>query len=202
MLQSRNIEPIICTEAWQKGRVERHGAILKQMLSRYDQDSPMENTAEFDQVLLACCQAKDSLTRQQGYSPEQIVLGKSISLPASLSSDDSASAHSLAAGDDLESEAFRKQLEIRTKARKSFLLADNDNSIRRALLHRSCPSRGKFEVGQLVMYRRKRSRASRHESGRWHGPAKVVSQDSQSSVWIATLTDFSSVPLKVLDQHL
>ena len=185
MLQSRNIEPIIWTEAWQKGRVERHGAILKQMLSRYDQDSPIENTAEFDQILLACCQAKNSLTRQQGYSPEQIVLGKSIPLPASLSSDDSASAHSLAAGDDLESEAFRKHLEIRTKARKAFLLADNDNSIRRALLHRSCPSRGKFEVGQLVMYWRKRSRASRHESGRWHGPAKVVSQDSQSSVWIA-----------------
>ena len=185
MLQSRNIEQIICTEAWQRGRVERHGHILKQMLSRYDQDQPIENIQEFDQVLLACCQAKNALTRQQGYSPEQIVLGKSIALPASLSSDDNVAAHSLALGSDLESDTFRKHLDVRTQARKAFLLADNDHSIRRALLHRSCPSRGKFAVGQMVMYWQKRNRASRHECGRWHGPAKVVSLDGQSSVWIA-----------------
>ena len=185
MLQSKNIEQIICTEAWQRGRVERHGHILKQMLSRYDQDHPIENSSELDQVLLACCQAKNALTRQQGYSPEQIVLGKSIALPASLSSDDNVSAHSLALGSDLESETFRKQLDVRTRARKAFLLADNDHSIRRALLHRSCPSRGKFAIGQMVMYWQKRNRASRHECGRWHGPAKVVSYDGQSSVWIA-----------------
>lgn len=185
MLQSKCIEPVICTEAWQKGRVERHGHILKQMISRYDQDCPIENIAEFDQILLACCQAKNTLTRQQGYSPEQIVLGKSIALPGSLTSDDNAAAHALADGSDLESEAFRKHLDVRTRARKAFLLADNDHSIRRALLHRSCPSRGKFEVGQLVMYWHKRNRASRHECGRWHGPAKVISYDGQSSVWIA-----------------
>ncbi len=185
MLQSKNIEQVICTEAWQRGRVERHGYVLKQMLSRYDQDQPIENIQEFDQVLLACCQAKNALTRQQGYSPEQIVLGKSIALPASLSSDDNAAAHSLAIGNDLESETFRRQLDIRTQARKAFLIADNDHSIRRALLHRSCPSRGKLDIGQMVMYWQKRNRASRHECGRWHGPAKVVSFDGQSSVWIA-----------------
>ncbi len=184
MLQSRNINPIITTEAWHRGRVERHGHILKSMLSRFDRDKPIENHIEFDQVLLACFQAKNALARHQGYSPEQIVLGKSTKLPASLTSHDQIDSHALAIGDDLESEAFKKHLDIRTLARKSFLMADNDSAIRRALLHRSCPHRGTFEKDQLVMYWHKRPRASRHECGRWHGPARVVSQTGSSSVWL------------------
>ena len=72
---------------------------------------------EFDQVLIACFQAKNALTRHHGYSPEQIVLGKSTSLPASLSSDENVSAHSLADGDTPESEQFRRHLDIRSQAR-------------------------------------------------------------------------------------
>ena len=184
MLQSRNIEPIITTEAWHRGRVERHGHVIKTMLSRFDQDKAIENQFEFDQVLLACFQAKNALARHQGYSPEQIVLGKAAKLPASLTADDQVDSHALAEGSDLESEAFKRHLDIRTLARKSFLLADNDSAIRRALLHRSCPHRGTFEKGQLVMYWHKRPRASRHECGRWHGPARAISQTGSSSVWL------------------
>ena len=143
------------------------------MLTRFDLDRPIETVQDFDRVLLACFQAKNSLTRQQGFSPEQIVLGKSKRLPASLTSDDDAVSHSLAASDEPESEAFRRNLETRTIARKAFLITDNDNAIRRALLRRSCPMRGPYEPGQLVMYWIKKHRASRQESGRWHGPARV-----------------------------
>ena len=184
-LQSMNIEPRFSTEAWQKGRVERHGQILKNMLSRYDQEKQIMDLQEFDLVLQACCQAKNALARQHGYSPEQIVLGKSTKLAASLSSDDQVGAHSLADGTDLDSERFRKHLEIRSRARKLFMLADNDASIRRALLRRTCPVRGPFEVGQTVMYWLRRNVPGRREGGRWHGPAKVVCQDGSSTIWVA-----------------
>ena len=125
------------------------------------------------------------MMRSQGFSPEQIVLGKSTKVPASLMSDESTSAHNLAVGDDLESERFRKQLEIRNLARKAFLVSDNSQAIRRALLRRSCPARGPFEVGQFVMYWRRKPKANRREGGRWHGPAKFIAQESSSTIWIA-----------------
>eukprot|EP00435_Cladocopium_sp_Y103_P040825 s2199_g11.t1 len=167
------------------GRVERHGQIIKRMLTRFDQERPIESLQDFDRTLLACFQAKNSLMRHQGYSPEQIVLGKSKRLPASLSSDENAIAHAAAAGEEPESEVFRRTLETRTIARKSFLLTDNDNAMRRALLRRSCPIRGPYQVGQLVMYWIKNHRASRHEAGRWYGPAKVILQESPSAVWLS-----------------
>ena len=72
-----------------------------------------------------------------------------------------------------------------THARKAFLLTDHYQAIRRALLHRSCPPRGPYEPGQLVMYWMKRRKSSRQETGRWHGPAKVILQESQWAVWLS-----------------
>ena len=184
-LQSSNIVPKLSTEAWQKGRVERHGTLLKEMLNRYDAEKTISSPHEFDMVLRACFQAKNSLSRHQGFSPEQIVLGKATRVPASLTADESMGAHSMAVGDDLACERFRRQLEIRSLARKTFLATDNDQAIRRALLRRSCPPRGPFQAGQLVMYWKRQGKPNRREGGRWYGPAKVVSQESSSVVWVA-----------------
>ena len=183
-LQSHNIIPKLSTEAWQKGRVERHGAIIKEMLTRFDIEKCISSPQEFDLVLKACFSAKNSLSRHRGYAPEQIVLGKSTKLPASLTADENLGAHCLASGNDLESERFRQQLEIRSLARKTFVHADNSQAIRRALLRRSCPSRGPFQVGQQVMYWRHHTKANRREGDRWHGPARIISQENSTTVWV------------------
>ena len=184
-IQGLDVNLDFTTEAWQRGRIERHGAIIEQMLYRFDQDHTILSPEHLDQVLLACFMAKNSLMRNKGYSPEQIVLGKSTKVPASLSSDESGIAHGLAVGDSPESERFRDLLDLRSKARIAFLKADNDHAIRRALLRRSCPPRGPYEKGQFVMYWMKAPKASRLGPGRWHGPAKVICQESPSSVWIS-----------------
>ncbi|CAL1160551.1 unnamed protein product, partial [Cladocopium goreaui] len=145
-LQQQNIEPRLSTEAWQKGRIERHGQIIKNMLDRFDREKKIEDVQELDQVLQSCFQAKNALARHQGFSPEQIVLGKATKVPASLTSDEHASAHSLADGSDLESEVFRRNLDIRSRARRMFVLADNDSAIRRALLRKSQPHPGTYEI--------------------------------------------------------
>ena len=87
-LQSMNIQAFVTAEAWQRGRVERHGQVIKQMLTRLDQDVPLSNVSDVDAALAQCFRAKNSLVRHQGFSPEQIVLGKATSLPASLCSDE------------------------------------------------------------------------------------------------------------------
>lgn len=60
-LQENNIEPRLSTEAWQKGRAERHGQVLKNMSSRSDQESTITSPQMLDEVLRACCQAKNAL---------------------------------------------------------------------------------------------------------------------------------------------
>ena len=184
-LQSKNISFELTTEAWQRGRIERHGGIIKEMLSRCDQELSITTIEEFDQVLISCFQAKNALSRHQGYAPEQIVLGKSTDLPASLTSDEQSGAHSFAMGDSLESERFRKHLEVRSLARRTFLLVDNDHAMRRALLRKSCPARGPFEVGHQVMYWVRNPKLGRLGSGRWHGPAKILCIESPSAIWIS-----------------
>ena len=187
-LQEQSIEPRVSSEAWQKGRVERHGQIIKTMLDRYDQEKVISNPQELDDVLRSCFQAKNALSRHQGYSPEQIVLGKSAKLPASLTSDEQVSAHSLADGSSLECETFRKSLEIRSRARKMFLLADNDAAIRRAILRKSNPLPGPYshvlekekcwgQTGSRKMARSWPSRVPRwllyHMGLTWRPPAQM-----------------------------
>ena len=184
-LQANDIQSDLSTESWQNGRIERHGQVIKRMLDRYDQEEKIQNPQEFDAVLRSCFQAKNSLMRHQGYSPEQIVLGKSSKIPGSLTSDERAAAHSHAFGQSTESERFREQLDMRARARRAFLFTDNDQALRRALLRRSCPLRGPFFPGQLVLYWQKRHKPNRQEVGKWFGPAKVVCSEGSSIVWIS-----------------
>ena len=50
-LQNHSISPKLSTESWQKGRVERHGALVKEMLKRYDMEKTIQSVQEFDTVL-------------------------------------------------------------------------------------------------------------------------------------------------------
>ena len=151
-LQSLNIQAFVTSEAWQRGCVERHGQVIKQMLTRLDQEVAFSTIEEIDTALLQCVRAKNFLVRHQGYSPEQIVLGTSTALPASICSDESCSAHSLAIADGLEADKFRASLDLRARARSAFLNADNSDALRRAALRRTRPVRGPFLQGQCVLY--------------------------------------------------
>lgn len=184
-LQANDIQADLSTESWQNGRAERHGQVIERMLDRYDQEETISNPQVFDAVLRSCFHAKNSLMRHQGYSPEQIVLGKASKIPGSLTSDERAVAHSHAMGQSTESERFREQLDMRARARRAFLITDNDQALRRALLRRSCPLRGPFFPGQLVLYWQKRHKPNRQEVGKWFGPAKVVCSEGHSVVWIS-----------------
>eukprot|EP00435_Cladocopium_sp_Y103_P067100 s130_g29.t1 len=95
-LQSEGIQHKLTASAWQRGQAERHGGIIKEMLYRMNQEKPILNVGEFDKCLQQCFRAKNSLCNNQGYSPEQCVLGKATKLPASTASDETSSSHLLA----------------------------------------------------------------------------------------------------------
>ncbi|CAE7225513.1 RE1 [Symbiodinium sp. CCMP2592] len=183
--QGINVKTFLSAAAWQRGRVERHGDVVKDMLARLDAQSPLANDARFDQALLLAFQAKNALMRHRGYAPEQIVLGKSLRVPGSLTSDEDLTSHALVEGSDLEAELHRQRLDVRCRARQVFWEADNSQTIRRALLRRSNPARGPYKPGDWVLYWMRKGSPNRLAAGRWHGPARVISQEGQSITWIS-----------------
>ena len=166
---------------WQLGRVEIHGSIIKQMLDKMDAERPIRTPGKFEASLTQAFNAKNSLSRIKGYSPEQAVLGIARRLPGSLTSDAGAGSLSLAEDEGPASDRFRQPLERR---RKAFIDADNSSSLRRALLRRSRPLRGPSEVGDLLLYWRRKGANLKRERGRWFGPASVVAVEGNRNVWL------------------
>ena len=76
--QSHNIKvTTISVEAqFQNGKAERHGSILKTMLSKYEAEHTINNYKELQEALWWCTQAKNSCGLRKGYAPEVLVLGK------------------------------------------------------------------------------------------------------------------------------
>ena len=169
---------------WQLGRVEAHGATLKDMLTRIDIVRPVGDHDMFRKALVQACTAKNTLSRINGYTPEQAVLGFARKLPASVTSDGDAVSHARALDDGPSSAAFRAALELRTSARKAFISADNSSSLRRALLRRSRPVRHQFERGDLVLYWKRKGGNLRRERGAWFGPARVMLVEGRNVVWL------------------
>ena len=157
------------------------------MLNRIDHDSPIRTEAEFDQALLQCFRAKNSMANVHGYSPEQAVLGKMSKLPGSLTSDQDLESHQLASEDHPAARRFQEHLNLRTRARQAFLEADNASALRRAVLRKSRRDIQPWQVGQLCMYWDKHRAPNMIEKGRWCGPAQVVLHESRSIVWITHL---------------
>ena len=164
---------------WQLGRTEKHGNLLKSMLTRVDSQEMIRDPEDFKRCLREAVRAKNALSRVKGFTPEQAVLGKMSRIPGSIISDDNAATHSLADSELPEGVALRRDLLRREQARVAFAQADNDCAYRRALLRRNRPKATNFEPGEWVLYWRRQRGGTRGERGRWHGPGQVLSGDSR-----------------------
>ena len=170
---------------WQLGRAEIHGSTVKQMLSRMDLEEPIESSVAFQRALRQVFHSKNTLSRIDGYTPQQAVLGIASKLPGSILSDGDASTHALADSNTPEGQRFLHQLQVRESARRAFIQVDNSASFRRALLRRTRPSRNVWEAGDLALYWRRRGGNMRREHGRWFGPATVIAVEKSKVVWLA-----------------
>ena len=149
---------------WSNGINERHNGILGEMIYKTMEDA---NCSLDVAISWAVC-AKNSLSNINGYSPQQLVFGKNLSLPSVL--------HDKlpALESKCYSETMRKNLNAMHSARKSFIEAESSEKLRRALRSKTRTHTGKiFSVGESVYYKRQNC------GNVWKGPGKVIGVDGE-----------------------
>ena len=195
MLTQFNIKAVVAAPGahWQIGKVERHGEILQTMLRKYEHDFPIKSYQDLQTALAHCTSAKNALSLRHGYSPDILTFGKTVRVPASVTSDYNLPSHLLADEETQEGILFRNKLARREAARKAFHMTDNDMSLRRAILRRTRPDRGMYHPGTWVMMWRQTPTTQG-----WFGPARVIQQEGQHCVWCNHMGNL----IKISPEHI
>ena len=183
---------------WHGGIVERQGATAKTIIRRLVDFHSVSSDEDLRHVLQEAASAKNSLSRQNGFSPQQWVYGYDHALPGSVLDrpDD------LAVHDHLQSGGlFARKLNLRETARVTWLQLDNSNRIRRAILQRPRQQREAFLPGETVYFyhlqQAGRPNQSRSDNPQcWHGPAVVVTQQGSGTLWLSWRRTLLRIPVE------
>lgn len=124
--------------------------------------------------------AHNSRARHAGFSPLQWVLGRNLPLPSSLT----ANTHNLAAQETSAhpESPFHRRLQLLGDCDVSWVEADNDGRVRKAVLGRMRPMRGPFCGGAQIYVGRKRGALGQAPGKTWVGPCVVICEDGDN-VW-------------------
>ena len=164
---AQNNDIIVKTTAafspWSNGVVERHNAVLTDMLEKLLADESVSLSKDI--VLQHAVFAKNSLANNDGFSPFQVAFGFGPHVPSVLT-------NKLPALEcETTCEVVAQNLNALHKSRKLFIEADCSNRIRRALKAKVVTDKGPFVTGNSVFYKR-------DGEPKWRGPAKVIGQES------------------------
>eukprot|EP00435_Cladocopium_sp_Y103_P063185 s737_g24.t1 len=164
---------------WQNGVCERAGSTWKAAFQKAILELDPKGKHEVEEVCDHVTCARNALTRKEGYSPCQHVLGQDVRIPGTILEVERQEQFesALEQGEHQYERAHR----MRLAARRAFLEADSDMRIRRAIGHRTRPQRGPFHPGNEVYIWRKSRGENRHH---WHGPGRVIGAQSDK-VWVA-----------------
>ena len=140
----------IPTEApWQNARTERRGGVWKVAFEAVIDEICPKDDEEFYECMTQTTLAMNDLGRRRGYSPNQMVFGKSPVLPGNLLELDPENDIHIHSQAESAHDLVERTLEIRTTARTHVLAQENNRKLRRALIAAPRPVR-EFLVGDIV----------------------------------------------------
>ena len=201
-----DLKPIPAEAHWQAGVVERHQQTWKYMAQTTINAMQIETEEEMTSLAVEVNHAKNTTTRQAGYSAAMWTFGREIDLPSGLLSNPNG-----IPGRALLSEAaeYGRRSLMRLEATKAFHDYEVSVAVKRAMMRQSRPYRGDFEPGAKVLYRREqfRTRKGKVVPENWL-PGTVIGPDIlspgdearglASNVWIVS----GGRPILVAKEHL
>ena len=148
---------------WSNGIVERHNAVLENMILKLIDDSK----CSVANALVWAVTAKNALHNNLGYSPNQLVFGKNNNLPSVLTAKPPA-LHSCT-----HSQLLAEHLNALHAARTAFIASEASRKIKLALQKQTRDTSSKsFHLGAQVYYKRNDGKA-------WHGPGIIAGIDGK-----------------------
>ena len=157
------IKKTVAESPFSNGLMERHNAILKEMLLKTCEESGSSLEIALQWVM----NAKNLLTNVHGFSPYQLVFGMNPKLSNVLSNRPPA-LEGLS-----KSKIVASNLRNMHEARKAFINSESSEKISHALRHNLRSYKDAiFTTGDDIYY-------NRNDSKRWKGPDKVIGVDGQ-----------------------
>ena len=162
------------------GRVERHGGIAKALFRKVAAEVQPIDAEQVDRILAEVTQVKNNSTRHGGFSPAQWVLGRSHKTQPSFLGEQWSDLGVLQEQADPDS-IFALQQMARVEARKAFVHLDTSKRVQRAMLKNASPISMKYEVGDVVCYRRDNNTDGKV---RWSVASRVIGHEGERDVWV------------------
>ena len=105
---------------WQLGQIELHGNLWKKTMQKLIWSQQVSGRKELLMARSATNQAKNSMSRKGGFSPQQWVIGREIRLPAALSDEGEVARIGAQALAETPETTFYRKNQIRFAAREVF----------------------------------------------------------------------------------
>ena len=173
---SINFQTTAAEAPWSNGLCEKHNGIVGEVMSKIIEDT----NCSPEIALCWTIMAKNSLQNVFGFSPYQLVFGKTPNLPNVFN--DNLPALEGVSGSQL----IADHLNALHQARQEFIKLESSEKIRRALRSKTRKHNDiKYLSGDEVFYKRDSEK-------KWKGPARVIGQDG-SKVLVKTPTGLISV---------
>ena len=163
------------------GKVERAQGVMKAMLRKVVHDVECIGAKDFKTVLQEVLVAKNTMTRSNGYSPSQWVLGKNPRAPGSVTDLDEAGNLGVLETAWDPSAKFYLNHQSRMAAQKAFVHLDTSSRIARALTRNAAVQGNReYQVGDVVVYRRD----TQQGGTQWSTACRVIGVDAHQGVWL------------------
>ena len=165
-------------------RVERHGGIVKAMFRKVAYETQPSTQTEVQTCLDEVCRVKNGTARHGGFSPAQWVLGRSEKGPPSVVDESSWCDLGAIESRHDPTSIFAMRHMARIEAQKAFVHLDTSKRVARALLKNASPIDIKYEVGDVVVFRRDNNVGSGKTS--WSPASRVIGFEGKKNVWVLT----------------
>ena len=148
---------------WSNGYVERQNATLGSMVRKIMEDC----NCSLEIALSWAVAARNCLSNNSGFSPNQLVFGNNPAIPNVFSNE------LPAMNPNPPSEVIRQNLNAMHSARQAFIKFESNEKVTRALRHNVRSTEANLiQPGDHVYYKR-------NEQHEWHGPAVVLGRDGK-----------------------
>ena len=153
---------------WSNGVCEKTVGLIKDSMRKMEEDGDKD----LETILYWTVAARNSLFNKNGFSPNQLVLGRNPNLPGSTENENPAALKE--AGE--EQDYIRDNLVAMHRSRRVQIMQESNQKIRTALRNQIREHRvEEAQQGDEVYYKRDGEKA-------WRGPAKVVGIDGKTVV--------------------